>query len=92
MYESNQTSEFLNHDRSDCNYLWAFFLDVDCFFKFWGYVYKVTLTTPFLEITDKKGRFENIMFYITFYYAKKYKLMNCTKLLFKQNMRYVRVT
>jgi len=50
------------------------------------FIFKVTLTTSFLKITDKKGRFENIMFYITFYCVKKYILMNCTKLLFKQNL------
>ena len=44
------------------------------------FVHKVTLTTS----TNKKGDEKNIMFYITFYCVKKYILMNCTKLLFKQ--------
>jgi len=50
------------------------------------FVYRVTLTASFMKIADKKGRYENIMFYSTFYCEKKYILMNYTKLLFKQNL------
>ena len=50
------------------------------------FVHKATLTTSFLKVTDKRGRFENILFYVTFCCGKKYILMNCSKLLVKPNL------